>query len=96
MRVRYTESANDENDRLLASIAADSPTAAADVAAAIEATVARLSTFPRLGVETDLPGVRLTVARPYAYLIFYTIEREVLVVRNIRHPSRRRPPGDRS
>jgi hypothetical protein len=31
------------------------------------------------------------VARPYAYLIFYAIEREALVVRNIRHPSRQRP-----
>ncbi|HTV26812.1 MAG TPA: type II toxin-antitoxin system RelE/ParE family toxin [Xanthobacteraceae bacterium] len=93
MKVRYTESANDENDQLLAGIAAGNPTAAADVAAAIEATVARLGSFPRLGVETDLPGVRLTVARPYTYLIFYAIERDVLVVRNIRHPSRPRPRG---
>jgi plasmid stabilization system protein ParE len=91
MRVRYTESANDENDQLLAEIAANNPTAAADVAAAIETTVARLRTFPRLGVETDLSGVRLTVARPYTYLIFYTIESDVLVVRNIRHPSRQWP-----
>jgi plasmid stabilization system protein ParE len=91
MRVRYTESANDENDQLLAGIAANNPEAAADVAAAIEATVVRLSSFPRLGVETDLAGVRLMVARPYAYLIFYAIERDTLVVRNIRHPSRQRP-----
>jgi plasmid stabilization system protein ParE len=91
MKVRYTESANDENDQLLAGIAADKPTAAADVATAIEATVARLSSFPRLGVETDLAGVRMMVARPYAYLIFYAIEKDVLVVRNIRHPSRKRP-----
>jgi toxin ParE1/3/4 len=91
MRVRYTESANEENDQLLAGIAADSPLAAADVAAAIEATVARLSSFPRLGAETDLPGVRLMAVRPYAYLIFYAIERDALVVRNIRHPNRQRP-----
>ncbi len=91
MRVRYTESANDENDQLLAGITADNPTAAANVALAIEATVAQLSSFPRLGVETDLGGVRVMVTRPYAYLIFYAIERDVLVVRNIRHPSRNRP-----
>ena len=91
MRVYYTETANDENDQLLAGIAANNPTAAADVAAAIETTVARLSTFPRLGVETNLAGVRLTVARPYTYLIFYTVERDVLVVRNIRHPRRQKP-----
>ena len=91
MKVRYTESANDENDQLLAGIAADNPTAAADVAAAIEATIARLSSFPRLGTETNLQGVRLMVARPYAYLIFYAIDRDVLVVRNIRHPRRQKP-----
>lgn len=90
MKVRDTESANDENDQLLAGIAADSPAAAALVAAAVEATVIRLSSFPRLGVETDLAGVHLMVARPYAYLIFYAIEQDVLVVRNIRHPSRQR------
>jgi toxin ParE1/3/4 len=92
MKVRYTETADDENDRLLAGIAADNPAAAAKVAATIEATVTRLSSFPRLGVQTDLAEVRLIVARPYAYLIFYAIENDVLVVRNIRHPGRRRPP----
>jgi plasmid stabilization system protein ParE len=91
MKVRYTESANNENDQLLASIAADNQIAAADVAAAIEATVARLSSFPRVGVETDLAGVRLMSARPYEYLIFYAIERDVLIVRNIRHPRQQRP-----
>ena len=91
MKVRYTDTANEENDQLLAGIAADNPKAAADVAAAIEAAVARLSSFPHLGVETDLLGVRLIVARPYSYLIFYAIERDVLFVRNIRHPSRKRP-----
>jgi plasmid stabilization system protein ParE len=91
MKVRYAESANDENDQLLAAIAADNPIAAAAVAAAIEATVARLSSFPRLGAETDLAGVRLTVARPYGYLIFYAVEHDLLIVRNIRHPSRQWP-----
>jgi len=88
MKVRYTESANHDSDQLLAGIAADNPAAATNVAAAIEAAVARLSSFPRLGVETDLTGVRLMVARPYVYLIFYVVEGDILVVRNIRHPSR--------
>ena len=91
MRVRFTETADEENDQLLAGIAADSPSAAATVAATIEAIIARLSSFPHLGAKTDLAGVRLMVARPYAYLIFYAIENDVLVVRNIRHPSRQRP-----
>jgi toxin ParE1/3/4 len=91
MKVRFTETANDENDQLLVSIATDNPTAAANIAASIEATIARLGAFPRLGAETDFAGVRVVVARPYPYLIFYAIENDVLLIRNIRHPSRQRP-----
>jgi plasmid stabilization system protein ParE len=96
MKVRYTDTANDENDQLLSGIAAGNLAAAADVAATIEAAVARLSSFPRLGAKTDVAGVRLIVARPYPHLIFYAIENDVLIVRNIRHPARRRPPNERS
>jgi len=96
MRVRFTDTANDETYQLLAHIAADNPSAAAAVAGIIEATVARLSGFPRLGAATDVPGVRIIVARPHPYLVFYAIERDVLIVRNVRHPARRRPPDDRS
>lgn len=90
MRRRYTETANHESEQLFASIAADNPAAAAKIAATIEATIARLSSFPRLGAETDVDAVRVIVARPYAYLIYYTVENDVLLIRNIRHPARRR------
>jgi plasmid stabilization system protein ParE len=91
MKVRFTETANDENEELLATIAADNPPAADSVATAIEATIARLSAFPHLGSQTDVSGVSLMVARPYAVLIFYAVENDLLVIRNIRHPSRQRP-----
>lgn len=70
MRVRYTETADRQHDQLLANTAADDPASASSVAAAIKATITRLRSFPRLGAETDVTGVRLIVARPYAYLIF--------------------------
>lgn len=91
MKVRFTETANDENDQLLAAIAADSLSAADNVATAIEAMIARLSSLPHLGSETDVAGIRLMVARPYTYLIFYTVENDTVVIRNIRHPSRQQP-----
>jgi plasmid stabilization system protein ParE len=91
MRVRFTATANDENDRLLATIAADNLATAEHVASAIEATIARLRSFPHLGSETDVTGVRLTVVKRYAYLIFYVIENDDIVIRNIRHPAQRRP-----
>jgi plasmid stabilization system protein ParE len=82
---------NDENDRLLATIAPDNPSAAANVAIAIAKTIARLSAFPHLGSRTDVASLWLTIARPYAYLIFYTVENDTLVIRNIRHPAKQRP-----
>jgi toxin ParE1/3/4 len=96
MRVRFTDTANDEADQLFAHIAAHNPTAAGELARIIEATIARLRSFPGLGAETDVSGVRIIVARPHPYLIFYAIDGDVLVVRNIRHPARRRPPTERS
>jgi plasmid stabilization system protein ParE len=35
----------------------------------------------------------MRIARPYHYLIFYQIVDETVIVRNVRHPARRRPPG---
>jgi plasmid stabilization system protein ParE len=91
MTVRYTATAHAETDDILARIAKDNPDAAVAVGAAIRAAVAQLSSFPRMGTETDEPGIYLRIARPYRYLIFYRVEHEKIVIRNIRHPARRRP-----
>jgi len=96
MRVRYTDTALDEIEDILAHIADDNPIAAAKVATAITVTIARLSTYPLLATETDVPAVRMTIARPYSYLIFYSTDGDRLVIRNVRHPARRRPPSEQS
>ena len=66
MRARYTDTARDEADHILAHIANDSSTAAGDVAAIIETTIARLLAFPQLGSQTDVTGVRVAIARPHS------------------------------
>ena len=91
MKVRYTATAHAEADDILVRIKNDNPGAAAAVGAAINAVVTRLRSFPRIGAETDEPGSYITIVRPYRYLIFYRIEGETVVIRNIRHPARRRP-----
>jgi toxin ParE1/3/4 len=91
MRVRYTATAHAEVDDILAHIAKDNPAAAGAVGAAINAAVARLRSFPHIGARTDDPGTYLKIARPYRYLIFYRIDDDAVVIRNIRHPARRRP-----
>jgi len=56
-----------------------------------KATIAQIRSFPRIGTETDAPGIFLKIVRPYRYLIFYRIGVDALVIRNIRHPARRQP-----
>lgn len=91
MRIRYTETARAEAVEIFEYIAQDNPAAAADVAASINAAISRLAVFPRIGAETNDPSVFIKIARPYHYLIFYSIERDTVMIRRIRHPSRRRP-----
>ena len=96
MKVRYTETALTDIDDILATLANDNASAGAAVAATIEATIARLLSFPFIGAETNVASVHMILARPYSYLIFYSIAGDELVVRNVRHPARQRPPTDRS
>jgi plasmid stabilization system protein ParE len=94
MKVRYAESARLDIDDLLGSLARDNESAAAAVAATVEATIARLLSFPSIGTATSVAGVHMIVARPYSYLIFYSSDDDTLAVRNVRHPARQRPPSD--
>ena len=89
MKVRYTATARADIAELLARIAADNPAAARAVAAAIKAAVDRLPAFPHIGSLTDADGVYMRVARPYRYLVFYSIVEETVFVLSVRHPARR-------
>jgi plasmid stabilization system protein ParE len=90
MKVRYTVTASADTAELLARIAADNSAAARAVAAAIKAAVDRLAVFPRIGALTDMEGVCMRIARPYRYLIFYSIVKDDVFVLRVRHPARRR------
>ena len=91
MRTRYTATARAEANEIFAHIARDNPVAAAAVAVAIKDAIARLAIFPRIGTATNDPKVFIKIARPYHYLIFFSVERETVVVRRVRHPARQRP-----
>ena len=96
MRIRYTATARSEADEIFQHIARDNLVAAAAVAAAIKDAIARLVVFPRIGAATNDPNVFTKIARPYHYLIFYSIDRDTIIIRRVRHPARRRPPSERS
>ena len=96
MRIRYTATARAEADEIFNCIERDNPVAAAAVAAAIKDAIARLGIFPRVGAATNDPNVFVKLARPYHYLIFYSLERDTVIIRRVRHPARQRPPSGRS
>jgi len=90
MNVRYTESALGEVDEILAHIAKNNPLAADEVAVVLRATIRRITDYPRLAIETDEPGVRVAPILPYRYLIFYSIDDDTVIIRNVLHSARDR------
>ena len=96
MKIRYTATALAETNDILAHIAEDNSSAAVSVGAAIKTATARLSSFPRMGTETEDAGVYMKIARPYDYLIFYSVVGSAVLIHNVRHPARQRPSNGRS
>ncbi len=90
MKVRYADTALGEIDEILSHIAKDNPLAADEVATVMRTTIARLADYPRMAVETDVPGVRVAPVLPYRYLIFYSLHHESVIIRNVRHSARER------
>jgi toxin ParE1/3/4 len=90
MKARYTRTALREIEAVFSYIAQHNPSSAGAVIQVIEKIIARLVEFPQSGVATNLAGVRVAIASPYPYLIFYSVESESLVIRNVRHAARRR------
>lgn len=92
MRVRLTATAATEIDEILAFLRRENPAAARRVAAKVEDTLNQLGEFPYSAAATDDPEVRMAIVGRYPYLVFYTIANNELVIRNIRHAARKRPP----
>jgi toxin ParE1/3/4 len=91
MKIRYTETALIEIDEIFAFIATDNVTAARAVVDRTQATIDRLSQFPRLGHIANENDVRSIQVGRYPFLIFYTIDQNEVVILHVRHTARRRP-----
>ena len=88
MKVRYAETALAEIDEILSYIAKDNPLAADEVTAVLLATINRLAEYPRLAIQTDDPTIRVMPVLPYRYLIFYALDDDTIIIRNVRHSAR--------
>jgi toxin ParE1/3/4 len=93
MRVQYTATALAEIEDILSYIAKDNPLAAHEVIVVLRTAIDRLAHFPRMAIETDVPGVGVAPLLPYRYLIFFTVAGDCLVVRNVRHSAQARRFG---
>jgi toxin ParE1/3/4 len=91
MRVRFTATAFAEVNEIRAYIAKDNPTAAKAVIFRVEQVIARIGQFPPIAQAIDQSGVRVFPVGPFPYLVFYTVEGDEVIIRNVRHGRRRRP-----
>jgi toxin ParE1/3/4 len=91
MKLRVTETAFAELNDIADYIARDNPTAAKAVVARIEEVFERIKDFPEIARVADASGIRIFPVRPFPYLVFYIIEQDEIIIRNVRHGARRRP-----
>jgi plasmid stabilization system protein ParE len=96
MKVRYTDTALGEIDEICSHIARDNPSAASDVADAIERTVAGIAERPESARVVHAGDVRARLVREFQFRIFYVIEGRQVIIRNVRRTKRDRPWEGRS
>ncbi|MEX0590638.1 MAG: type II toxin-antitoxin system RelE/ParE family toxin [Xanthobacteraceae bacterium] len=92
MNVRYSALALAELDEILASIAAENPSAAARFAGRVQRVVLRIGRFPEGAPKiSQRSEVRVVPLVRYPYLILYTVVADEVMILRIRHGARRSP-----
>jgi plasmid stabilization system protein ParE len=87
MRLVYSSRALAQLVSIHEYLAGRSPRGAANVAASIRATIARLRHLPQLGKLTDEVDVHVIIEPEYLYRVFYRVDGERVVVLRILHRS---------
>ncbi|MBI5184686.1 MAG: type II toxin-antitoxin system RelE/ParE family toxin [Nitrospinae bacterium] len=88
---RLLQAAEEDLNEAIAYIALDNPAAAKALADKIENSLSNLSSYPFIGKipnEEGLAGMGYRFLVVQNYLIFYTIERRVILVHRIIHGAR--------
>jgi plasmid stabilization system protein ParE len=95
MKVRYTDTAIAEIQEIFSYISKHDSSAAERVTGYIGQTIGLIEKSPELGLLKYRQIVRMLPVRRYPqYLLFYTIEKNEVVILNVRHAARRRPWED--
>jgi len=91
MKIRYTPRALSDLQSIHTYISEHNPEAATRVIGIVEKRSAALSNHPNMGYASDEPNVRIILAIPYPYRIYYRVKGDEIEIVHIRHTSRRRP-----
>jgi toxin ParE1/3/4 len=89
MKVRYTAEAQADLESIFSYISERNAPAAMRVLSRLRERADSLGEFPELGRATDRVGIRVLIDGRYPYLVFYTIERDEIVVIHVRHAARK-------
>jgi plasmid stabilization system protein ParE len=88
VKIRYTLPALADLDSILTYISATSPQGAARVQKRIHDAIGLLLVHPEIGLRTDDPYIRRLTTTPYAFLIFYEIGNQEIIIHAVRHGAR--------
>jgi toxin ParE1/3/4 len=88
LRLRYTLRAAAELDKVLGSIAAQSPQGAHKVQKRIQTFIALLLQHPLAGQRVSKGRLRRVVVTPYPYLVFYRATDDEIIIHGVRHAAR--------
>jgi plasmid stabilization system protein ParE len=89
MKVRFTPSSLAEIDKILTYIEDHSPQGAGNVQKRIREVISLLGAFPQMGLPARRANLRRFAVSPYPYVIFYQVTAREIIIRRIRHTSRR-------
>ncbi|TXN22949.1 MULTISPECIES: type II toxin-antitoxin system RelE/ParE family toxin [Methylobacterium] len=89
MRLRLTRPATRQLDRALSYVEQYNPQGARKVQQCLQDVMRMLLQHPFAGRATDRPGIRRIVASPYPYVLTYRVSDAEIIIRSVRHTSRR-------
>ena len=85
MRIRYTPRALADLNRIHSYVAERNPSAAERVVGVVEKRVKGLNDHPEIGYRSDETDVRIILAIPYPYRIYYRVAAAEIEILHIRH-----------
>ena len=90
MRIEWDARAVRDLQDIRAFIAADKPTAAANLAEKILTSVQRLGEFPLMGRQTKQPNIRILSITGTPYVVYYHLVTDAVEILGVFHGARRR------